>query len=280
MTNTNKDLTIVIVTFKSEGKILHCLKSISSDIKVIIIENSKNESFKKKIENQFSNVECIISTENLGYAKGNNLGLSKVKTKYALILNPDAVLDNNALNNFFISINNINNFSIIGPVTQSRENINYNDKSLLEVDKVKGFAMFLNLKEFTEIGFFDENIFIYLEEIDLCKRLKKNNKKIFIDHNIVVNHQGGSSHDPQYNFEMELSRNWHWMWSSFYFTKKHNGFFYALISSSGKLLSSIIKYIFYLITLNSNKKIIYKNRLSGLFNSIIGKPSWYRPNLK
>lgn len=280
MTNTNKDLTIVIVTFKSEGKILHCLKSISSDVKVIIIENSKNESFKKKIENQFSNVECIISTENLGYAKGNNLGLSKVKTKYALILNPDAVLDNNALNNFFISINNINNFSIIGPVTQSRENINYNDKSLLEVDKVKGFAMFLNLKEFTEIGFFDENIFIYLEEIDLCKRLKKNNKKIFIDHNIVVNHQGGSSHDPQYNFEMELSRNWHWMWSSFYFTKKHNGFFYALISSSGKLLSSIIKYIFYLITLNSNKKIIYKNRLSGLFNSIIGKPSWYRPNLK
>ena len=280
MTNTIKDLTIVIVTFKSEGKILHCLKSISSDVKVIIIENSKNESFKKKIENQFSNVECIISTENLGYAKGNNLGLSKVKTKYALILNPDAVLDNNALNNFFISINNINNFSIIGPVTQSRENINYNDKSLLEVDKVKGFAMFLNLKEFTEIGFFDENIFIYLEEIDLCKRLKKNNKKIFIDHNIVVNHQGGSSHDPQYNFEMELSRNWHWMWSSFYFTKKHNGFFYALISSSGKLLSSIIKYIFYLITLNSNKKIIYKNRLSGLFNSIIGKPSWYRPNLK
>ncbi len=280
MTNTNKDLTIVIVTFKSEGKILHCLKSISSDVKVIIVENSKNESFKKKIENEFLNVECITSTENLGYAKGNNLGLSKVKTKYALILNPDAVLDNNALNNFFISINNINNFSIIGPVTQSRENINYNDKSLLEVDTVKGFAMFLNLKEFTEIGFFDENIFIYLEEIDLCKRLKKNNKKIFIDQNIVVNHQGGSSHDPQYNFEMELSRNWHWMWSSFYFTKKHNGFFYALISSLGKLSSSIIKYIFYSITLNINKKIIYKNRLSGLFNSIIGKPSWYRPNLK
>ena len=38
---------------------------------------------------------------------------------------------------------------------------------------VKGFAMFLNLSEFEEFGFFDENFFIYLEEIDLCKRLSK-----------------------------------------------------------------------------------------------------------
>ena len=45
---------------------------------------------------------------------------------------------------------------------------------LISVDNVKGFAMFLNMEEFKDIGFFDKNFFIYFEEIDLCKRLKKN----------------------------------------------------------------------------------------------------------
>ena len=54
---------------------------------------------------------------------------------------------------------------------------------------------FLNIKQFNEIGFFDENFFIYLEEIDLCKRLMKKNKKIYLDKNIKINHLGGSSHN-------------------------------------------------------------------------------------
>ena len=142
---------------------------------------------------------------------------------------------------------------------------------------LKGFAMFLNLKEFDNIGFFDENFFIYLEEIDLCRRLRANKKKIYVDPTIIVNHQGGSSHEKEYNYNMELSRNWHWMWSTFYFTKKYNGFFFALLSVLRKILSSSIKYTFYLLIFNKKKKLIYKFRLSGLINSIIGKPSWYRP---
>ena len=49
------------------------------DIKVIIVENSNNINFKNEIERKYSNVKCILAGENLGYAKGNNLGLSKVK---------------------------------------------------------------------------------------------------------------------------------------------------------------------------------------------------------
>jgi len=92
----SKDLTVIITTFKSDLKIENCLNSINSQIKVIIIENSKSESFKINIEKKFTNVECVLPKENLGYSKANNLGLSKVKTKYALILNPDTVLDSEA----------------------------------------------------------------------------------------------------------------------------------------------------------------------------------------
>ncbi len=49
----SKDLSIVIVTFKSEDIISKCLKSIPNDIKVIIVENSKNEKFKKDLENKY-----------------------------------------------------------------------------------------------------------------------------------------------------------------------------------------------------------------------------------
>ena len=274
---TFNQITIVITSYKSDEKIVRCLKSINNQCKAIIIENSKNKSFKRKIENNFKNTECFIAGENLGYAKGNNLGLSKVKTKYALILNPDAELKNNTLENFFNTVNSVKNFAIIGPGIQDEKNIKNNSKELIEVDTVKGFAMFLNLEEFKDVGFFDNNFFIYLEEIDLCKRLKEKKKKIFVDPSIVVYHQGGSSHEEQYNFEMELSRNWHWMWSIFYFTKKHKGFLYALLYVSDKLISGLIKYIFYLLILKNSKKLIYKRRISGLFNSIIGNPSWYRP---
>ena len=139
--------------------------------------------------------------------------------------------------------------------------------------------MFLNLQQFQKIGFFDENFFIYFEEIDLCRRLKNNNKKIYLDINIEVDHIGGSSHNKQIEFEMELSRNWHWMWSTFYYHKKYEGFLFALSKVILKLISSSLKIIYYSIIKNQYKKNIYFHRFSGLINSIMGKKSWYRPKL-
>ena len=122
-------ITVVINTFNSEDKIYNCLDSIRNDVKVIVVENSNNLNFKNEIQNKYTNVECILAGQNLGYAKGNNLGLSKVESKYALILNPDAVLKNDTLNNFLITANNFSDFSILGPAKQdeySKNDINKN----------------------------------------------------------------------------------------------------------------------------------------------------------
>jgi N-acetylglucosaminyl-diphospho-decaprenol L-rhamnosyltransferase len=144
---------------------------------------------------------------------------------------------------------------------------------------VIGFAMFMNMEKFSKIGFFDENFFLYLEEIDLCKRIKKINEKIYIEPKIKVFHHGGSSVNKIFFEEIELTRNWHWMWSLFYFNKKHHNFLSALILVFPKLTSSLLKIIFYSFYSKSKKKDIYKKRLSGLTNSIFGKSSWYRPTL-
>ena len=274
-------ITVVINTFNSDDIIHKCIQSIPKDINILIIENSENTLFKKNLEKKYLNIKCILTGENLGYAKGNNLGLSEVKTEYALILNPDAELERNVFDNFFSTVKKLENFAIIGPAKQDNFNEKYLEKQeqIFEVESLKGYAMFLNLAEFKDVGFFDDNIFIYLEEIDLCKRLKKFNKKIFLDKKIVINHLGGKSHNKSIEFEMELSRNWHWMWSTFYFHKKHHNYFYALHKVSGKFFSSLIKMFFYFLILNNKKKKIYSHRFLGLVNSIIGKKSWYRPKI-
>ena len=280
MYNKN-DLTIVINTFNSDEKIYSCLDSINQDYKILIIENSKNIKFKENIEKKYSNVFCELTGENLGYAKGNNLGLSKVKSSFALILNPDTLMKKKSIDNFFNTALKYDDFAIIAPAVQEKKDFKISEKNnnVFEVESVKGFAMFLNLDKFKDVGFFDDNFFIYFEEIDLCRRLKQLNKKIYLDSSIKIDHMGGSSHNQSIDFEMELSRNWHWMWSTFYFHKKYSGFFYAVIKISSKFFSALTKVLFYSILLNNNKKKIYFQRLSGLFNSITGKKSWYRPNV-
>jgi len=276
------DLTVIITSFHSSDKIFSCIDSIEKNIKIIVIENSNDEKLKEEIHSKYKNVECILSEENLGYGAGNNLGLSRVETSYALIVNPDVTLNTDAVNKFFLSINNLEDFGIVAPISQNEKYNNFNineDKEIKEVDNVKGFAMFLNMKTLKQINFFDDNFFLYFEEIDLCRRLKKNNSKIFIDPTIKVSHLGGTSHNSEIEKPMELSRNWHWMWSTFYFHKKHYGYLTAMIKILPKLSSSLIKFTIFLITFQKYKSEIYKHRLSGIINSVLLKKSWYRPKL-
>ena len=130
----------------------------------------------------------------------------------------------------------------------------------------------MNLEQFNDTGFFDENFFIYFEEIDLCKRLVEKNKKIFLDTNIKIFHAGGTSHEDDINFEMEKSRNWHWMWSTFYFHKKHYGYFFSLTIHFSKLLRFAFNCLrFFFISKDEFKK--NKFRFLGLISSIIGVKS-------
>ena len=274
----SKDLTIIIVTFKSEKKIVNCLKSIPPQIKVIVIENSNNVDFKSNLENQFSNLECILVGENKGYAVANNIGLNQVKSRYALVLNPDTTLDKSAVENFLISAKKNDEFWLIGPASDQMKKIDFSTNEIVEVKNLKGFAIFFNMSKFNNI-FFDEKYFLYFEEIDLCKSIKKKNGKIYLDKSIKIIHKGASSVDGISEIELEKNRNWHWMWSTFYYHKKYRGFIFALIIVFPKLLSSFIKTVIYFLTFNKKKKDIYFCRLSGLLNSILGKKSWYRPEI-
>ena len=278
-----KDITVIITSFRSGKKINNCLNSINREIKVLLVENSNDSNIKNNIEKEFSNVECILTGANFGYGKSNNIGLKRVTTKYALILNPDTSLHPSAIKNFIKATKEVEEFAIMGPYVQegkdSNNKNNLNNIKPIQVSNVKGFAMFLNLSEFKDIGFFDENFFFYFEEIDLCRRLTNNGKKIYLVPEIIIHHDGGASHEESIKREMELSRNWHWMWSTFNYHRKYKGFFISFFIILPKLSSAILKVLIYSLILNKKKRQIYYQRLSGIINAMIGKTSWYRPKV-
>ena len=299
MSITGQNLSIVIVTLKSEDVIFKCLESIDSKIPIFIVENSNNLQFKKSVEKRYNNVSCVLTARNLGMGSGNNLGIRLVETDYVLILNPDVILEVNTLKELMLASEKIKDFAILSPISIKSEYPNYklyqNDKPdtrnnfPFKVRSVDGYAMLFNKKEVNKIlekessnkekNYFDENFFMYLENDDLCKRITENRGDIFVTPKAKINHLGAKAVNEKYRDEVEFSRNWHWMWSKFYFNKKHYGLSRALIEGLPQFLLSALRLLFFKITKNKNKQKIYFNRASGFFNALIGKPSWYRPKL-
>ena len=275
-----ENITFVIVTFESENIIHQCIDSLPKDSPKIVIENSKNINLKKDIESKYDNIEVIIN-ENIGMGAANNIGIKKSKTQFAFVINPDVKFKDDTIEKIIESCKLINDFAIVSPMnsdpnypnykkTNNSKNINEN---IINVDQVDGFSMLINKEKFRDQNFFDENFFLYLEITDLCLRVKKNDQNIYIIKNSIIDHLGESSIVSK---DLEYLRNWHWMWSKFYYNKKHYGYFNALNKVALNFLSAVFKYFFYLITINTYKNNIYKMRLLGLFNSMIGKKSWYR----
>ena len=290
MSITRQNLSVIIVSYKSDHVIENCITSIDSEIEIVVVDNSNNDKFKDKIETKYKNVKCILSKENLGMGGGNNLGIKNVNKDFALILNPDVALENNSMDEIMVASKEIDNFGIISPISSKDEYPNYilkkdhnfDPDKPFKVNSVDGYAMLLNLKKLKKIenfNFFDENFFLYLENEDLCKRLIEKNEDIYIVPKSKIHHLGGKAVDPKYKNEIEYLRNWHWMWSKFYFNKKHYGYLIALMKVFKNLISAKIRFFYYLITFNSFKRKIYQMRLLGLISSMIGKNSYYRPKI-
>ena len=273
------DITFIIVTYRSEDIIKRCLDSLPKESKKIIIENSNNINLGKELKNKYDNIEVILSS-NIGMGAGNNIGLKACKTSYAYVLNPDTKFHNDTFKNLIETLKHINDFTLASPINDDENYPNYKktnssvkiDNNILSVKSIDGFSMLFNLKKFKDQNFFDENIFLFLENDDLCLRIKNKNEMIYLITNSFINHKGSISKSEK----LEYLRNWHWMWSKFYFNKKHYGFFPAISKISINFISASLKYLFYLLFFNSHKKKIYKMREFGIYSSVLGKKSSFR----
>jgi len=110
-------ITVGIVTFKSEKVIFNCLKNIKKFRNILILDNSNDKSLKKRIQIKYPKVNIILSKKNLGYGVANNIIIKKSKTPYVFILSPDVILKKNCEKNLLNSIRKLkNNFSLLSPI--------------------------------------------------------------------------------------------------------------------------------------------------------------------
>ena len=78
MSISRQNLSVIIVTLKSEKVIDRCINSIGQNLPIIVVENSNNQKFKQDLEFKYKNLECILSGSNLGMGAGNNVGIKAI----------------------------------------------------------------------------------------------------------------------------------------------------------------------------------------------------------
>ena len=277
------EITIILISYKSENKIYDFIKQIPKNIKTIIIENSNNKQFKETIENKHKNISVYIKN-NEGVSSSLNFAVKYVETKYFLQISPDINFKFEELK-LFVNLANIldDKFAAIGPRFKNvKESSHKQIKKNLKygvINSIHGSFMFINKQNFYEIGGFDDNFFLYFEETEFCYRAKK---KGFLSYQINIAEVTTDGRSVEINDTKEENRIsniliWHFIWSSFYFNKLRFGRNISILIFIPLFIRIILRLTFYLIVKDKNKLEKYRFRLSGLISSILEKKSSLRP---
>ena len=190
--NNLTEITICMVLYdESEEIILKTLEKIKN-FKIIIIDNKGDKKLKKKITSKFDISTYYLSNTNLGFSKGFNKAISFCETRFAFIKNADCYIDEDNILKLYNYLKSNINCGVVSPTSyDEKENLTFNAGNLPEKDnydqilkvegnvcaeKVLGSSMFVRTEDFLKVGLFNENLFIYFSDDDLCKKMKTINK--------------------------------------------------------------------------------------------------------
>jgi GT2 family glycosyltransferase len=292
--------TVVLPTFFPGEQIVKCIETIPKIFKIVIIDNSYDDRLIKFIK-KYNNIE-YHNIGDVGLGKTFNYALSIIKTELIFLTQPDVTLRNNCLENLINSTLLYPLAGILAPIVfdngiYSRydfydlkyDKINkvFNNKKFKDgmnvvpsgdysVDAINATSMLLNTNLMKTIGGWDNNIYVYLEDIDISLRLKLNGNEIIKVRSAEVDHKGFSSHFLEIKDTMNLSRVWHFTWSSIYFKKKFCNQFVFILSIAKVIFIALAKNIFYLFFFNRKKFIINNIKISACVSHILNKGSYFR----
>lgn len=298
------NLTIVIPTFYPGSVINNCINSLPNSSEIIIIDNSKNDEVSDLIRGNSHNIK-YFKIGDVGLPKSFNFALEKAKNEYILITQPDVTFGKDTIQKLIEATGRYKNFGLLAPIIY--ENNQYSPFNSLDlplgkngelveskktkkvkniipsgdfcVEAVSATAMLLKKSILKKIGGWDENIYTYLEDLDLCIKLRRNKYQLIKIKSSMVDHIGFGSHKNENVIKSELSRNWHFVWSSLYFRQKY---------SSNKnfikfLIQNFIKYslktFFFAMIFKKKKTILNFMRLRACLNYIFIKKSNFRIKL-
>lgn len=259
--------TIVILNFNTKDLLKKCIESIANqkwkyNFEIWVVDNDSDDGSVDIIKKSFPMVKILETGKNLGFAGGNNVALTKIKTKYCILLNSDTEVLPDSLDNlvdfmerspsFGITscklvnkdgslqantgdlpfglplvtwISGLDDVFFIGdmlPSFHKKSKDYYNGEK--EVGWVSGSAMMIKTEVIDKIGLLDDNLFMYAEDTDFCVRARESGFKVGWTDKAVIKHLGGgSSQEPTY-------RQWLGEFHGLlYLYKKYYGFFASIM---------------------------------------------------
>jgi len=300
------------VRYFLEQCVLSVQEAISTlDAEIIVIDNNSTDDSCLMMRKIFPSVKLIQNKENFGFPKGNNIGVSEAKGKYVCILNPDTVVAEDTFTKILAFAEEQKNPGIIGCklidgtgnfLPESKrgvptpwvaftkifglykafpnwklfnqyyaQHVNHNETGKVEI--LVGAFMFMQRDLYLELGGFDEDCFMYADDIDLSYRALQKQKSNYYFHETTIIHYKGEStiKDEKYMKRFQEAMN--------FFYQKHfkKSWFFTFFIKIGILLFSFIKmfqgkpktksapetYIFYSSNRNLSEKLplILKNKV-------------------
>ena len=274
-----KKITIQIVLYvENENLVFKCLDTLSN-FNIIILDNSANITLKEKILAKYKIKKYIIEKKNLGFSKGHNKASEFVLTEYLLILNADCLIDKTNIEYLINTHEKYSNCIISSPTTyDNNDQITYNGGLLPEngprqpaiqiegdisVQSVLGSAILIKKIDFQNIGGFDEKLFLFFSDDDLCRKFINNKKEIIQAYSSKAFHIHGIS-KVRNIFKRIFLRNYYMTLDEltyFYKINKHNELYRKNLK---KLKNYIIKLILNFLILNFKKATYFFAKISAI----------------
>lgn len=225
-------LSIVTLNYNKSDLTISCVASLhvqlkkefeSGEIELIIVDNASGDESVNKLNSvikkeDYKNTKVIANKENSGFAKGCNFGAAVSKGEFILFLNNDTIAKDNGVFKMAKYMKENPDIGILGgqlrnsdgTLQSSNDNfynlinlhlflfglqkINHSQKKITEVDWVKGGLLMIRKDIFQKLSGFDENIFMYIEDMELCYRAKlRGYKTMFYPDVNVVHAEHGST---------------------------------------------------------------------------------------
>lgn len=250
-------LSVIIVSYNEVDLLSDCLKSIEKfndigeELEVIVSDNSSSKNVVNMISYKYPVVKFIHNEKNGGFGYGNNRGVEIATGKYLLFLNPDTLLIEPIFRYAISKFEGNEKLVSFGFKQKSKDNKNHYSFYLLDevsfLDNIRqkiylkkekyidgkmfiaGSELFIRRDIFSEIGGFDENLFMFYEESDLFRRiwnLKKDYKTAYFGTKSIIHLIGGTREEDVYAGFNSIRMN---LDSMKYYAKKYHLNFESMI---------------------------------------------------
>ncbi len=189
-----KNISTILTLYKTPLNKLNNLTQYK-DFKLLLFEQEGNKFSKKKLQKILNfRFKYYFSKKNIGLSKASNFLLTKVKSKFVLFTQPDIFIEKKDILKLKKIFRIDKSIIFVTPrIIQSRKNIKKKKNKIKYTKMIKAACILCDVKKLKEIGFFDEDFFLYWEDIDLMRRINQSKYKMVIANNIYVSHNSSQS---------------------------------------------------------------------------------------